>query len=402
MNRHIGRLLGDASRFSFEQRILHFILLMVLCLTLFGTVIDLAYYHVDATIDTAFSFVWLMAFSLSRYANRFHAMSVFSSLFFVVIFFPFYWFTSGGSESMIPFYTLVFVAAICIILKGWLRLLIVAAIIAVVLLLIGYDILSTAALENAAFFKWRYINIGIHLTVMLAAIGVLLTVYSNTYMKEKARSGEYLKTIEEQCRQQTYYMVNLEKLIEKLRSDRHDFGNHLAVIYGLLELDDGQTAKVYTSRLVKAAQEYRTFVSVPYTMIQAMLNYKLSVIHENRIPLKLDIDIPGLLNLNEFDITVILGNLLDNAMEAVLKMEEAQRYISLAIRYDQQNLHIRTENPAMPCGNQPGSRVTTKPDGENHGFGLKNIEYLAEKHNGFMKVEQADGIFKAVVSLLFT
>jgi len=400
MKRLVNKLLGDAGLFSFEQRIFHFTILMALFITLFGTVIDIAYYHVEITADTAFLCVWALVFSLSRYANRFRVMSVFGTLFFVFLFLPFYWITNGGSEGMMPYYTLVFVAAIGVILKGRLRLFIVAAMMAVVLLLIGYDILSTAVLPNASLYRGRYINIGIHMTVMLAAMGVLLTVYSNTYLKERARSEEYLKTIEEQYQQQLYYMKNLENLIDKLKSERHDFSNHLGVMYGLLELGDAQSAKGYAAGLVKTAQEYQTLVSVPYAMIRAMLNYKLSIIRESRIPLKLSIDIPRSLNLNEFDITVILGNLLDNAMEAVLKMEEAQRYISLAIAYNPQYLVIRTENPVKAGGDQPGSHSTTKPDTQNHGYGLKNIEYLVEKHNGFIKAGQEEGIFTADVALL--
>jgi sensor histidine kinase YesM len=403
MKRLVNALLGDAGRISFEQRIFHFTMLLAVFLTLFGTVMDFAYYRVDVAIDIIFLFVWILAYCLSRYANHFHAMSVFSTSFFVFVFLPFYWITCGGSGSIFPYYTIIFMAAICLFLSGRFRLVIVLAIMAVVLLLIGYDIISTKASQGTAFSLWPYINAGIHLTAMLASMAVLVTVYSNTYMKEKARSGEYLKTIEEQYRQQSYYMENLEKLIQQLKSERHDFNNQLGVIYGLLESGDADGAREYATGLVKAAQEYQTIVNVPYSMIRAMLNYKLSVIRETGIPLKLNINIPGGLNLNEFDITVILGNLLDNAAEACLKMDEAQRYISLCMQYKPEYLIIQTENPAVAePAHSGGLYATTKPYTKNHGFGLANIEYLVNKHSGFIKTGQDHGIFSTDIALLVT
>ena len=119
---------------------------------------------------------------------------------------------------------------------------------------------------------------------------------------------------------------------------------------------------------------------------------------ESRSP---HVTIPEGLTLPEFDLTVILGNLLDNAVEACMTIEENDRYIGFNMFYKPDYLIIQTENPVSGASKpQQISRMTTKPDAENHGYGLRNIEFLAQKHNGFMKTARENGVFKVDVALL--
>lgn len=105
--------------------------------------------------------------------------------------------------------------------------------------------------------------------------------------------------------------------------------------------------------------------------------------------------------LPEFDLTVILGNLVDNAMEACMTVGENDRYIVFNMFYKPDYLIIQTENPVSGASDMPsGSRKTTKADAKNHGYGLRNIEFLAQKHNGFMKTARENGVFKIDVALL--
>ena len=100
-------------------------------------------------------------------------------------------------------------------------------------------------------------------------------------MKEKARSEDYARTIDAQYRQQLYYMENLEELIYKLKSERHDFNNHLGVIFGLLENGETDKVKAYASGLIRAAEKYRSIVNIPYSMLRAMLNIAYLVSRHN-------------------------------------------------------------------------------------------------------------------------
>jgi len=142
-------------------------------------------------------------------------------------------------------------------------------------------------------------------------------------------------------------------------------------------------------------------VNIPYSMLRAILNYKLSAAREEKIELKLDVSVPEGLKLNEFDLAVILGNLLDNAIEACAAIGEGRRYIGLNLLYRPDYLIIQVENPVnRESAAQGGKNHTTKPDAENHGFGLNNIEYLVNKHNGLIKTGAGKGVFKVDIAIL--
>ena len=390
-----NRLLGDEAQFSFENRVFNFVSLLGVAMTSAG-ILSNWYFGSPFIIDLIFAAFLLVSYYHSRFAGGFKVMAVLAVGVLVFAYIPYMWLSSEGSQSVIPFYSVIFIAAICIILQGHIRLIMVVSMMLMDQLLIIFE---AGSIEAACHMP--YINISIVLGVMTCGMAVLIILYSNTYMKEKARSEDYAKTIEEQYKQQLYYMENLEELIYKLKSERHDFNNHLGVLYGLLENGETENATTYASQLIETAEEYRNIADLPYSMIRAMLNYKLSGARLEGIELRLDIRVPKGLPLNEFDITVILGNLLDNAVEACKNVDADKRYIRLELTYKPDYLVIQIENPTKEDPVlKDGAFHTTKPDADEHGFGLQNIAYLVSRHNGLIKIEPEGGVFRVSIALL--
>jgi sensor histidine kinase YesM len=389
-------LIGDENNSSFEQRVFNFVILLSVFMAIFGTVLDI-YYGVGIAIDLMFTGCWILTYCFSRFQGRFAIVSRISIGIFIFAYFPYYWMSSGGISGTSPGFAVIFIAILCIILKGKFRISMTASMLAVTVLLILEDIHFHGSPKN----DMDLIFSGVQILFIMVSMAILTVFYSSIHMKEKARSEAYARAIEEHYHQQLYYMKSLEELTDRLKSERHDFNHHLGVIYGLLESKNSDKAHEYASRLVKTAGEYQNLVNVPYPMVRAMLNYKLSAAKEKSIRLKLNVGIPEGLALPEFDLTVILGNLLDNAVEACMTVEETSRCIGLTVLYKPDYLIIQTENPVNEASAMPrGNHRTTKPDAENHGYGLRNIEYLAHRHNGFMKTAWENGVFKADVAIL--
>lgn len=395
-----NRLIGDVEHFSFEERIFNFVILLGIFMTAFGTMMDL-YYRADILIDFVFVGCWILTYYLSRFRGYFTVVSVLAIGVFVFAFFPYNWIASGGSGTSLSYYAIIFIAVVSIVLSGRFRIVMVLSMLAVQMLLICRDAYYLGSLAAGFDQYMTLLGLPIHLFVIMIAMAILIIVYSNTYMKEKARSEKYARTIEQHYHQQLYYMENLEELIYKLKSERHDFNNHLGVIYGLLEGGESEQARSYAIQLVKTAEEYQNIANIPYSMVRAMLNYKLSAARESGIELRLNINVPAALKLNEFDLTVILGNLLDNAMEACSALNESSRYIDLSILYKPDYLVIQTENPSTEgILIEDGKIRTSKSDPASHGFGFSTIKYLAEKHDGFVKIEPDKDVFKVSVAIL--
>lgn len=385
------KLLGNAARFSFEHRIFNFSMLMGIVLTVFGMVMNV-YYGQSILIDLAFVGCWLLLCFFSRYSRCFHVVSIIAISVLVFAFLPYEWVSSSGTQGSIPYYTILLIAIISIILRGWLRAVMVISLLAVELLLLAvYDA------KVAWIAPDHIIDIGIHLSIILTAMALLIIVYSNTYRNEKRRSEEYAQTIEAHVRQQFYYMENLEQLIGRLKSERHDFNNQLSVIHGLLKGGEADKAESYAAALVKNAVEYQSIVNVPYPALRALLNHKLSIARESGIALKLDVGLPENINLSELDLSAILGNLLDNAMDACACIV-SEPYIQLTLKYQPDYLIIRIANPFL--FEPHGENRSTKPDAENHGFGLKNVKHLVSKHNGLIEIKCNNNVFEVNIALL--
>lgn len=392
-------LIGDPEQFPFEHRVFHVVQLLGLFMTLLGALLDF-FTSMGGGFWFAFSAVWAVVFWLSRFRGQFKKVSRVAFGILIFFFFPYSWFYSNGSFGVFPFYAIVAMATMSIILSGRTRNVMIFSMTAVLLALIGVDYYRPELIVS--YDKETLLPIyAIHITISVLVMAAIIVAYSNTYMDEKRRGEEYARAIEENYKQQLYYMENLEQLIYKLKSERHDFNNHLGVVYSLLEGNEGASARAYTKNLVAAAEEYQTIVNIPYSMIRAMLNYKLSSAKEAGIDLRLNIHVPEKLNLGEYDLTIILGNLLDNAMEACRHIVEGPQFIALNLHYKPNYLILHMENPMQADRPLPeGTARTTKADTENHGFGLKNIEYLVNRHNGLMKIESETNLFKVNIALL--
>ena len=400
MKRFCRWLIGEDTLFSFEEKILHFALLLGFCMTVFGMIMDISYGG-NVLIDALFTVFWLGAYYFAKYKGFFRVVSPFATGVLVFAFLPYNWIASGGSGGSLPFYTLLFVVVICIILEGRLRIVMVSATVLVVIFLIWYDYRFLRFAIDFSVNDMSFLDFTVHYLVVLTAMILLIFVYSRTYMNEKERREGYARDIAEQYRQQLYYMENLEQLIHNLKAERHDFNNHLGVIFGLLESGEPDKAETYARQLVDTAEEYQTFVNIPYPMLRALLNYKLSAAKGKKIELRLDIGIPEGLPLNELDLAVVFGNLLDNATEACVELDECRRYIALTIQYKPDYLIVHIENAAQKKDGFSGKRMkTTKPDRGNHGFGISNIRYLVNKHNGFIRISPEENRFAVDIAIL--
>ena len=115
-------------------------------------------------------------------------------------------------------------------------------------------------------------------------------------------------------------------------------------------------------------------------------------LHE--INLSCNIKIHDIAFMDVLDIYTLLGNALDNAIEAVMKYEKEKRVISLTIREQGQMLHIFIDNyfeGKLKLKN--GYLVTSKADKDYHGFGVRSIRMIAKKYKGDVQISQEKRTF---------
>jgi sensor histidine kinase regulating citrate/malate metabolism len=114
----------------------------------------------------------------------------------------------------------------------------------------------------------------------------------------------------------------------------------------------------------------------------------------NNINFQHDITLPEKLHVSDVDLSIIIGNLLDNAVEACEKIEKEERYINLRISYGYGKIDIIMKNSSINKIDIVSNHIdTTKLNKKNHGHGLENIKKTVEKYNGYFKIYNLNNEF---------
>lgn len=142
-----------------------------------------------------------------------------------------------------------------------------------------------------------------------------------------------------------YYYNQCELMresMEDLKSFRHDVINHLSTVSDYIKYNQSGEAENYLLTLIGEVGDYPIYSDTGNTAFDSIINYKLRNAKEKNINLQINIEVPQKLNIDVSDVVAILGNLLDNSVNAVLKTEEKK--IFLNIYFSKGRLIINIEN----------------------------------------------------------
>ncbi|WP_175562112.1 sensor histidine kinase [Anaerocolumna xylanovorans] len=197
---------------------------------------------------------------------------------------------------------------------------------------------------------------------------------------------------------QSYYDELSEKSTQ-LMSLRHDFKNHLGIIAGRLEQKDYSEALTYLEKITDATKSAGDLVITNNATISAILQSKKVECERKGIRFTYTAAFEKIYKLTDMDFTIMLGNILDNAIEA-LEAKIADKYLTVSIAQAGTYLVIQCENPylAKPL-KKNGYLVTSKKDKEFHGIGLLNVSEVCEKYNGEFHYTYDNSIFKVKILL---
>ena len=183
----------------------------------------------------------------------------------------------------------------------------------------------------------------------------------------------------------------------------HDFHNHIGVLRQLLSCKKYEEAMRYLDQLQAPIREMTETVWTGDTTVDYLINEKSARAKTERVSFDAQVEFPSGMRIKSADLCAILGNLLDNALEAAQQMTDPNtRFIRLTIRRINHLLIIKVENSAVaPPKAQNGALKTTKCENGLHGWGLKSARAAAEKYDGALQTSFGDGVFRAVATLSF-
>lgn len=196
----------------------------------------------------------------------------------------------------------------------------------------------------------------------------------------------------------TRHCDEVENMYRQMRGWRHDYHNHIQAMLALT--DNPEQLRRYLWTLNDDLTTVDTVLKTGNVMVDAILNSKLSLIKSKQIAVNAKAAVPKELKISEVDLCVIIGNLLDNAMEACLRQAEGEnRFIRVYIGVLKQQLYISVTNSTGGDTRKSGRSYLSAKGSDGHGFGLQRIDRIAEKYNGFVNRQNEPEVFATEVLL---
>ncbi|WP_054738490.1 sensor histidine kinase [Cellulosilyticum ruminicola] len=195
-------------------------------------------------------------------------------------------------------------------------------------------------------------------------------------------------------------LISSNKVLdERRRKMGHDFNNHISCIDMLLQMGNIERAREYIAKMNQNYSKYYAGISVNHEIADAIMNEKYLKAQKSHIDFLVEGQFEAL-NIDEMDFCIILGNSLDNAIEAAMRIEdEAERYIEVKIENTKSVTCITVLNSMKEIAQEGKRLLTTKKDKEHHGIGINSMQAAAMRNNGEIKWQCSDGEFKLKVIL---
>lgn len=224
--------------------------------------------------------------------------------------------------------------------------------------------------------------------VSLLMINVLVFYIYHVILENYLNRLKY-EMIEEKAKAYANELEILSETCRRTQSLQHDMKHHILELKNLNDHQRVNEVREYLENMESAMHISGEYVRSGNCRIDSVLNYLLTEAEEKLTDVQSRIRLPENAGLNVFKLNIILGNLMENAVEAAVRTEEKK--LSLEVELDRGILYIRIVNSYNGMLRRKGSGfMTTKSGNGEHGIGLRNVREIVEEENGSITMT-ADG-----------
>ena len=231
--------------------------------------------------------------------------------------------------------------------------------------------------------------------IVILCVALLLLSISLFFTYQQIKTESMIQMEIQKCLKNQYH--ELKELYEVNSRWVHDAKHELILVGNCLEENDLSRAHDSVQRYLQRIKQTEKKVWSNFSFVDFMLNYKKAEMDKRNIKFVLRIELQHI-NIPEEELAIIIGNLLDNAIEAAEKCKESERFIHLKIQNVNHMLLLSVENS---CVEQPkikkGMFISTKTDHGIHGWGLKSVKQIVETYNGEMDFEYDEKHFQVEI-----
>ncbi len=226
----------------------------------------------------------------------------------------------------------------------------------------------------------------------------IITIKIITLLNQQYHTKMENELLNTKLQYQTQYTTAVQQQEESVKKQRHDIKNSMTVLYKLADQEDINGIKKYIQQYIEHYHNEISFVHTNHTIVDAIINTKLSYANEIGINTVCLID-SNLPDISDTDYCSLLGNMLDNAIEASQNNKESPEIILEMVSTNIQ-LRIRVKNKIQKSilNTNPYLR-TTKSVPKKHGYGISILKEIASRYDGSTDFFEEDSYFIAQIVL---
>ncbi len=240
-------------------------------------------------------------------------------------------------------------------------------------------------------------------TLIIVAVSVLLLINIMVYMIYEQAEKSNQKLIELELINQKndidmQYLDLLEKKNETMNIMAHDYKNNLLTI---ASMTDSTEVKDYINNMMGEITKYNQIAKSKNRLLDVILSKYTDLCNSKGVRFETNIMTENLCFVNNYDISSLFNNILDNALEAALMSTD--KYINLEITNSLNSYHkiVATNSCDIEPKTENGKLITSKKNKETHGFGTKSINRIVKKYDGEMQWEYDNELKQFKLIILF-
>lgn len=220
----------------------------------------------------------------------------------------------------------------------------------------------------------------------------ILVVYFVNRIREQSEMEHQANLSEQHYMLEREYYQELHAHQEQVRSLWHDISKYMKSMQVLADGEHSEEIRDNYLKIQESVNDIGSVVDVGNHVVSVILNEYMHIADESGIDFELDVNISPELSIMTSDLYIILGNTLDNSVNACCELEESSRKISLKLRKHNNILAYSIENP-YPENYLQRARIGL------HGYGLANVRHCAQKYDGIVETSAQNGIFTVNITL---
>lgn len=247
-----------------------------------------------------------------------------------------------------------------------------------------------------------YVAVGLNTVALISSIILLLINTDVFYLYDKLIDIFYIKQQQEMIEKQNLAFQNQLDIMRqsqlKIRCLKHDMDNHIINMSDLLSKGEYSKLKEYLNKTKDFTDMDDKIIESGNENIDSILNYKLQNIQKLNVETDYDVVVPGKMTIDQFDLSIVVDNLIDNAIEALGALPyDENKQLTISIR--RMNGYLKMLFGNTFDGIITENNKTKKNDNINHGLGLKSVQMIVDKYSGIIKTNKQNKWYEVSVIL---